>query len=72
MFDDFAPESALETFIADDWITDVLQVLKSGKEATAYLCEAHPSRGAELTEGSVTGPGDLAHSSNRSEFGDTR
>jgi serine/threonine-protein kinase RIO1 len=48
VFDDQAPASALETFYADEWITEVIQVLKSGKEATAYLCASHPSRGVDL------------------------
>lgn len=39
---------ALEQFFADGLITEVLYVVKSGKEATVYCCQAHPSTGVEL------------------------
>lgn len=38
-------ECALEEFVSGQVITEVLQIIKSGKEATAYLCRAHPSLG---------------------------
>jgi RIO kinase 1 len=37
--------SSLVQFYEDDLITDVLHVVKSGKEATVYCCAAHPSTG---------------------------
>lgn len=39
---------ALDDFFAEGLITDVLYEVKSGKEATVYCCEAHPSTGVEL------------------------
>src|SRR5947208_2388704 len=35
--------SALESLYEDGWITDVLCVVKSGKEATVYCCRAGPT-----------------------------
>jgi RIO kinase 1 len=42
-----------ESFFEDDLITDVLHVVKSGKEATVYCCRAHPSTGARLLAAKV-------------------
>src|SRR6266852_2675185 len=39
---------ALEHFFTEGLITEVLHVVKSGKEATVYCCRAHPSTGVEL------------------------
>ncbi len=39
---------ALDNFFAEGLITDILYEVKSGKEATVYCCEAHPSTGVEL------------------------
>src|SRR2546430_17425234 len=39
---------ALDDFFAQGLITNVLYEVKSGKEATVYCCEAHPSTGVEL------------------------
>lgn len=38
-------EPALEEFVSGQVISEVLHVIKSGKEASAYLCRAHPSLG---------------------------
>ncbi|GHO95345.1 serine/threonine protein kinase [Reticulibacter mediterranei] len=54
--DDFIDEAeeqdpivqALDTFFDEGLITNVLYEVKSGKEATVYCCEAHPSTGVEL------------------------
>ncbi|NLD43635.1 MAG: hypothetical protein GX657_09080 [Chloroflexi bacterium] len=40
----------------DWWITDILRVVKAGKEATVYVCEAHPSRGLDLIAAKVYRP----------------
>jgi len=40
----------------EDLITDVLHVIKSGKEATIYCCAAHPSTGAEYLAAKVYRP----------------
>src|SRR5215472_3613002 len=44
---------ALEQFFADGLISEVLYVVKSGKEATVYCCQAHPSMGVELLAAKV-------------------
>lgn len=43
----------LQSFFDDGWITDVLHVVKSGKEATVYCCEAGPSTGVPLLAAKV-------------------
>jgi RIO kinase 1 len=48
--------SSLETFYEDDLITDVLSVVKSGKEATVYCCAAHPATGLEYIAAKVYRP----------------
>lgn len=40
--------ATLEPFFERELITDVLYVVKSGKEATVYCCKAHPSTGQNL------------------------
>ena len=39
--------SSLARFYDQELITDVLHVVRSGKEATVYCCAAHPSTGVE-------------------------
>ena len=41
-------EVALDQFFTEGLITEVLHVVKSGKEATVYCCQAHRSTGVEL------------------------
>jgi RIO kinase 1 len=41
-------EETLDHFFAEGMITEILYLVKSGKEATVYCCEAHPSTGMEL------------------------
>jgi RIO kinase 1 len=48
--------SSLTQFYEDDLITDVLHVIKSGKEATVYCCVAHPSTGFEYLAAKVYRP----------------
>ncbi len=38
----------LDHFFAEGMITEILYQVKSGKEATVYCCQAHPSMGVEL------------------------
>ncbi|MGI6610560.1 MAG: RIO1 family regulatory kinase/ATPase [Limnochordia bacterium] len=38
----------LQSFVDEGWITEVLEPLKSGKEATAYCCQANPATGYDL------------------------
>lgn len=35
-------DDQIASFLDEGWITDVLSVVKSGKEATVYCCRAHP------------------------------
>jgi len=53
---DTRPDSSLEPFLAEGLITDVLNIIKSGKEATVYCCEAHPRTGADLLGAEVYRP----------------
>ncbi len=48
--------SSLVQFYEDDLITDVVHVVKSGKEATVYCCVAHPSTGFEYLAAKVYRP----------------
>jgi RIO kinase 1 len=49
-------QEALEQFFADGLITEVLYVVKSGKEATVYCCQAHSSMGVELLAAKIYRP----------------
>lgn len=51
-------ETALEPFVDDGLITQVLQVVKGGKEATVYLCQAGQSTGLDLLVAKVYRPRD--------------
>jgi RIO kinase 1 len=46
-------QAALDSFIADGLIREVLYTVKSGKEATVYCCEASPSTGLDLIAAKV-------------------
>jgi len=48
--------SSLASFYEDDLITDVLAMVKSGKEATVYCCAAHPPTGLEYVAPKVYRP----------------
>ncbi len=48
--------SSLAQFYEQDLITDVLRVVKSGKEATVYCCAADPSTGRKLLAAKVYRP----------------
>ena len=48
-----ALESNLESFFDKKLITDVLSIVKSGKEATVYKCKAHTSTGERFLVGKV-------------------
>ena len=48
--------SSLTAFYEDDLISDVLAVVKSGKEATVYCCAAHPATGLEYVAAKVYRP----------------
>ncbi|MEX0781792.1 MAG: RIO1 family regulatory kinase/ATPase [Dehalococcoidia bacterium] len=44
---DLADMAAIQEFIDEALVLEVLNVIKSGKEATVYRCRAHPSLGAK-------------------------
>jgi RIO kinase 1 len=48
--------SSLAQFYEQDLITDVLRVIKSGKEATVYCCAADPAMGRQLLAAKVYRP----------------
>ncbi len=48
--------SSLARFYDQELITDVLHVVRSGKEATVYCCAAHPSTGVEYLAAKVYRP----------------
>ncbi|MDD5646123.1 MAG: hypothetical protein PHW86_03010, partial [Candidatus Bipolaricaulis sp.] len=60
-FLDEGPKDPLELFADSGYITDVLNPVKSGKEATVYCCRAHPSTGRELVAAKVYAIGIGAH-----------
>lgn len=47
---------ALQEFIHQDYITDVLGMVKGGKEASVYRCEGHPTVGHDLLAAKVYRP----------------
>jgi RIO kinase 1 len=48
--------SSLEHFYEQDLIVDVLNMAKSGKEATVYCCAAHPATGLEYLAAKIYRP----------------
>jgi RIO kinase 1 len=48
--------SSLHSFYDEGLITDVLALIKGGKEATVYRCEAHPTTGLGLLAAKVYRP----------------
>src|SRR5579859_1381544 len=48
--------SSLAHFYEEDLITDVLHVVRSGKEASVYCCTAHPATGADYLAAKVYRP----------------
>jgi RIO kinase 1 len=55
---------ALASFFSDGWIKDVRMLVKSGKEATVYCCEALPSTGYALIAAKVFRPVGVKHRRN--------
>jgi RIO kinase 1 len=50
---------SLGPFYDEQWIDDVVQIIKGGKEASVYLCRANPSAGTELLAAKVYRPRSL-------------
>jgi RIO kinase 1 len=55
---------ALGAFFSDGWIRDVTLLVKSGKEATVYCCEAAPATGYALIAAKVYRPVGVKHNRN--------
>ena len=55
---------ALAGFFSDGWISDVRLMVKSGKEATVYCCDATPSTGYDLIAAKVYRPVGVKHRRN--------
>src|SRR5688572_10908042 len=55
---------ALAAFFSDGWISDVRLLVKSGKEATVYCCDATPSTGYSLIAAKVYRPVGVKHRRN--------
>ncbi|MEW5989074.1 MAG: RIO1 family regulatory kinase/ATPase [Chloroflexota bacterium] len=55
---------ALSGFYRDELITDVTHLVKGGKEANVYCCEAHPHTGAALLAAKIYRPKMLRHLKN--------
>jgi RIO kinase 1 len=53
--DDFI-ESSLDSFLADGHITQVLRLIKGGKEGTVFCCRGGPLAGAELVAAKIYHP----------------
>ncbi len=47
---------ALQQFIHEEYITDVMGLVKGGKEANVYQCRAHPSVGVEFVAAKIYRP----------------
>jgi RIO kinase 1 len=56
--------SALGGFFSEGLIRDVLMLIKSGKEATVYCCQAAPETGLDLVAAKVYRPLGVKHNSN--------
>jgi len=48
--------AGLDPLIKNEWITDVVRPIKSGKEAVVYLCRAHPSLERDLVAAKIYRP----------------
>lgn len=49
-------KQSLERFFDERWITRILRNVKGGKEATVYLCQAHPATGLQYIAAKVYRP----------------
>src|SRR5258708_20396017 len=65
-------QAALDSFFTQGLITEVLYTVKSGKEATVYCCQAHPSTGVELLAAKVYRPRNNRGSKNDAFYQEAR
>lgn len=63
---------SLTSFYADSQITDVLRLVKGGKEANVYCCEAHPKMGTPLLAAKLYRPRMLRHLKNNAVYKEGR
>jgi RIO kinase 1 len=64
--------SSLNPFFEQSLITDVLSLVKGGKEANVYCCEAHPSTGVEYLAAKVYRPRQFRNLSNDAVYREGR
>ncbi len=59
---------SLRSFYGNSQITDVLRLVKGGKEANVYCCQAHPRLGASLLAAKLYRPRMLRHLKNNAVY----
>jgi RIO kinase 1 len=64
--------SSLSSFYGNDQIRDVLRLVKGGKEANVYCCEANPKIGMELLAAKLYRPRMLRHLKNNAIYKEGR
>ena len=64
--------AALETFYDDSLISDVLAMVKAGKEANVYCCKAHPGIGLDLLVAKIYRPRRLRNLKNDAMYKEGR
>lgn len=64
--------NSLSSFYGNDQITDVLRLVKGGKEANVYCCEANPKIGMELLAAKLYRPRMLRHLKNNAIYKEGR
>lgn len=63
---------SLSSFYGNSQITDVLRLVKGGKEANVYCCQAHPKLGASLLAAKLYRPRMLRHLKNNAIYKEGR
>lgn len=63
---------SLSGFYANSQLTDVLRLVKGGKEANVYVCEAHPKLGKPLLAAKLYRPRMLRHLKNNAVYKEGR
>jgi RIO kinase 1 len=69
---DIADMEAIQEFIDEGLVREVLAVVKSGKEATVYRCRADPSLGTDLVAAKVYHSGSFRNFSNAATYDEGR
>jgi len=55
-FEEVWLRASLASFYEEEWISDVLALVKGGKEANVYRCRAHPNTGEQFLAAKVYRP----------------